>query len=170
MPLNTDISINVNASYSAALDLVTASAPLLKLYRTLFGSGTAAGQADKVFSDTRTITASSNDDLDLAGVLTDAFGVAITFVKVKAIIVVAAAANVNNVVIGGGASNPVSTFMTGTTPAILVRPGAMFALVAGSADATGYGVTATTADILRITNGGAGTSVTYDIIVIGTSA
>lgn len=170
MPLISDINVQVNGDYSSALDLVTAKATMVKSYRTLMASGTAAGQADKIFSDTRTIAPSSNDDLDLAGVLTDAFGVAITFVKVKALFVVAAAANANNVVIGGGASNPVSTFMTGTTPAILVRPGATFALIAGSADATGYGVTAATADILRITNSGAGTSVTYDIIVIGTSA
>jgi hypothetical protein len=37
-------------------------------------------------------------------------------------------------------------------------------------DAAGYAVTATTADILRVTNGGAGTSVVYEIVILGTSS
>ena len=51
-----------------------------------------------------------------------------------------------------------------------IRPGGSLALIAGSGDATGYVVTAATADILRFTNGGAGSSVTYDVIIFGCSA
>ncbi len=168
MPLPSDLQVSVTSNLTAALDLTTAQAQIQKVYRVLLQTGTGANQADKQFSDTRTINASSNDDLDLAGVLLDAFGATITFVKVKYLIVAAAAGNTNNVVIGGGASNPFVSFMTGTTPAILVKPGGVFALA--TPDAAGYAVTAATADILRITNGGAGTSVTYDIIIGGTSA
>mgnify|MGYP000184442162 CR=1 FL=1 len=42
-------------------------------------------------------------------------------------------------------------------------------VMAGAADATGYTVTATTADLLRIANSGAGTTVDYTIVVVGTS-
>ena len=41
---------------------------------------------------------------------------------------------------------------------------------AGQADSAGYAVTATTADLLHVANSSSGTSVTYDVIVIGTSA
>ena len=53
---------------------------------------------------------------------------------------------------------------------MVVRPGATFAVFAGQADSAGYAVTATTADLLHVANSSSGTSVTYDVIVIGTSA
>lgn len=149
---------------------VVASAPLSGSQSYSWTTGTGAGQVDKMYAATRTITASSNDDVDLAGVLVDALGVTITFARVKAIIVRAAAANVNNLVMGGGASNPVTTILGGTTPTLTIRPGGSLALVAGIADAVGYVITAATADILRFTNGGAGSSVTYDLIIYGCSA
>lgn len=163
------IGVLISLAEGKALDLGNANVPLERTYQTILANGTGAGQVDRIFHDTRTISASSNDDLDLAGVLTDTFGATLTFVKVKGIVVVAAAANTNNVVLGG-ASNTFSTWLTGTNPAVLVRPGTMFALICGVADTTAYAVTATSADLFRISNSGAGTSVTYDIYIIGTSA
>lgn len=170
MSLTSRLNLSISANLASALDLVTAQAPLLKTYETVLASGTGAGQADKVFSDTRTLTASSTEDLDLAGVLTDAFGASLTFVKIKALIVSAAAANTNNVLVGGVAAGLSSIIVPQTTGIVTVRPGAVFAVFAGAADATGYAVTATTADLLHVANSSSGTSVTYDIIVIGTSA
>lgn len=169
MPLTTDVQVSLTSRYDGAADLGTPSMPIQKLYRVLMATGTGTGQADRQFSDTRTITASSNDDLDLAGTLTDVFGAVLTFVKVRGIIVAAAAGNTNNIVIGG-ASSTFTSWVTGTNPAVLVKPGGVFALIDGPGDAAGYAVTATSADVLRITNGGAGTSVNYDIIIWGTSA
>jgi hypothetical protein len=167
---NTAISVQVAATLNnATLDLgVVATAPLLLASSLALSTGTGAGQADKIFADTRTILASANDDLDLAGVLVDALGAVITFARVKALIVRASAANTNTLVMGGGASNPVTTILGGTTPTLTIRPGGLLALVA--TEATAYAVTAATADILRFTNGGAGTSVTYDVVIIGSSA
>ncbi len=48
---------------------------------------------------------------------------------------------------------------------VKVKPGGAIALVAP--DATGYAVTAGTADQLKVANSAGGTSVTYDIIIIG---
>ncbi|MEV8623406.1 hypothetical protein [Streptomyces sp. NPDC051079] len=132
-------------------------------------SGTTAGKADLRFADTRTLAASATEDLDLAGVLTDAFGTALTFVRVKGIFISAATANSNNVVIGAAASNQWATLLN-ATGTITLRPGMTFAAMAGSADATGMAVTAGTGDLLKIANSGAGTSVTYDIVIIGASA
>lgn len=129
--------------------------------------GTGADQVRQVFTDTRTINASSNDDLDLAGSLVNAVGATITFTKLRAILVRAAAGNTNNVVVGGAASNGCVTMFGASTDKIVVRPGGMVLLVAN--DATGYAVTAGTGDILRIANSGAGTSVAYDIVLLGTA-
>ena len=132
-------------------------------------NGTAAGQADRLWSDTRTLAASANEDLDLAGALLDAFGTAAVFARVKGLYIAAALGNTNNVVVGAAASNAWATFLN-ATGTMTIRPGGGVMLVAGSADATGHLVTAGTGDLLRIANSGAGTSATYDIVVIGTSA
>lgn len=166
-------SQNIGVSYSgtinSALDFQSISIPMQYAKAIGMSSGTGGSQSDRLFADQRTIAASSNDDLDVnAGTLVDALGVTFTVARLKLILVYAAAANTNNVVIGGAASNPVNTFMTGTTPAIIVRPGGFVALAAP--DAVAYGVTAATGDILRISNSGAGSSVTYDIVLVGSSA
>lgn len=170
MTLSSKLALKVSANLSSALDLVSPAARLSKLYQSELTDGTAAGMADKVFSDTRTLAASGTENLDLAGSLTDALGAALTFAKIKAIIVHAAAANTNNVIVGGDATTTFFGIFADETDAVVVRPGATLALFCGEADAAGYAVTAATADLLKITNSGAGTGVTYDIIIIGTSA
>jgi hypothetical protein len=170
MALTTTLTTQVVADLTTARDLVSSTAPLNYRNRVTLASGTGAGQADLIFSDTRTINASSNDDLDLAGSLTDALGTTLTFVKIKALVVVAAAGNANNVLVGGDATNTFLTYVVTEGDAIVLRPGAGLALFAGVADATGYAVTAGTGDLLRISNSAGGTSVTYDIVIVGTSA
>ncbi|MGW2209914.1 hypothetical protein [Streptomyces sp. NPDC001781] len=152
-----------------AANLGTSRAPQSLSRQMQLSNGTGAGKADRVWSARRTITASSSDDLDLAGVLLDAYGAVITFARVKGIIVAAAAANTNNLVIGAAATNPWATLL-GSTGTLTVRPGGFVAVGTGQTDTTGYAVTASTGDLLRITNGGSGSSVTYDIHIIGASA
>ena len=135
-------------------------------------SGTSAGMADIVWCDQRTVSSASNDDLDLSGVLTDAFGATVTAVELVALIVINApasgTANTTNLAIGG-ATNPVVGFLGGTTPTIgPVRPGSFVFL--GSSDAAGFGaITAGTGDILRIANS-AGAAATYQIALVARSA
>lgn len=87
----------------------------------------------------------------------------------KAIVVSAAAANANNVVVGNAAATAWAALL-GATGTVTLRPGAAMAVFAGAADATGYAVGAGATDLLKIANSGAGTGVTYDIVVIGASA
>jgi hypothetical protein len=170
MPLSgTQLAVSASATLTSALDLGTASAPQALSRSMSLLTGTAAGQADRVFSDRRTLAASGTEDLDLAGTLLDAYGAAITFARIKGLIIAAAAGNANNVVVGAAASAPWTTLL-GATHTITLRPGAFVAVGTGTADATGYAVTATTADLLKVANSGAGTSVTYDIHIIGASA
>lgn len=165
---NCSIALTVQAALQSALDVGAAEYKFNTGKSIALASGTGAGQADKVFTDTRTIAASGTDDLDLAGSLVDGLGQTLTFVKVKAIIVIAADGNTNDVVVGAAASNQFVGPFGAATHTLKVRPGGFVAFACK--DATAWGVTAATGDLLRVANGGAGTSVDYTVIVIGTSA
>jgi len=168
MALTTRLQVIANAHLQSALDLVTAEAKLAKQWAVDLATGTGADQADKVFSDQRTLTASATEDLDLAGSLVDALGATITFARIKALIIRAASGNTNNVVIGAAGANPWTGPLGGTTPTITLRPGGLVCLIAP--DATAWAVTAGTGDLLKVANSAGSTSVTYDIVIIGASA
>ncbi len=172
MALISAVSLTVGATQTVVTDLGGPAAyPLSKNYAVSLTSGTAAGQADLIYQDTNTLAASATLDVDLAGALSGVFGSTLTFVRIKGLIVAAAAGNTNNVVVGAAAANQFVGPFGAATHTLAVRPGEFKVLVAcGATDATGYLVTAGTGDLLRIANGGAGTSITYDLIVIGCSA
>lgn len=168
MPLTSELRVKFSALQTGANDLGTPKFnPVVEKVLALT-SGTGLDQADLLFTDHRTINASSNDDIDLAGVLSSAFGATITYAELVAILIIADTANVSNLTIGGG-SNPVVGFLGGTTPTVgPLRPGGIFLLA--SPDAAGIGaVVAGTGDILRIANGSGGTA-GYDIVILGRSA
>lgn len=169
MTLATTMSLAVSAELTSALDLATASVPLSFRRAVSLSDGTGAGSADKIFSDRRTLAASGTEDLDLAGVLLDAFGAAITWARVKGIFITAAAANTNNVIVGAASATQWATLLN-AAGTITLRPGSSFGAVAGVADATGWAVTAGTGDLLKVANSAGSTSVTYDIVIIGASA
>lgn len=167
--MRTTINTSIVASYVGSNDL---GAPTFNLNEAtqapiLLTTGTGTNQSDLMFADTRTLTASSTENIDAAGSLTDPLGTTLTFVTVKAIRICAASANTNNVVVGGAGSNTLLGIFSDATDKIVVKPGGCFVWVAPKVGAT---VTATTGDILLIANSSSGTSVTYDIIIVGTSA
>lgn len=170
MALETRLMVDLSATQRSALDLVPQIAPLAIQKNLVLRNGTGAGNADRMFTDQRTLTASSTEDLDLSGVLTDAFGATLTFARIKLIHIEALSTNVNNVVIGGAATNQFINWVGAATHQVVVRPGGFITLGTGAADATGYAVTAGTGDLLRIGNSGAGSSVAYNIVLIGCSA
>ena len=160
---------NVNVSVSGtlaseSLDLGTASRTLNKSYRQAFTSGTGANQANQMFADTRTVSGSSNDDLDLAGVLTDGLGNTITFTSIKAIIINSVTANGDALHITDDGVSGFISWLGATGDIVKLRPGGSFMIT--NPEANGYAVTAGTADILRIANQDAGAA-TYDITIIG---
>jgi hypothetical protein len=167
MALTTKLTASLAATLTDVLDLSTVSDPVSYSVRYDLTSGTGAGQADMMWHDRRTLTASATEDLDLAGVLVNAFGDTQTFARVKAVIVAAASGNTNNVNVTRPASNGVPLFLA-AGDGIPVRPGGMFWWVA--TDATAVAVTAGTGDLLTFTNSAGSTSVTYDVIIIGASA
>jgi hypothetical protein len=165
--LSSVLTAQIDATLSNSLDLVTGTVPLAYRKRYNWDSGTAANEADLIFHDTRTINASSNEDLDLAGSLSSAYGSTLTFVDLKAVLISAAAGNTNNVRVTRPASNGVPLFLA-ASDGIDVYPGGTFMWIApGTSVVT---VTASTGDLLNIANSGSGSTVTYDVVIIGTSA
>lgn len=146
----------------------TPTYPLNVTWAAPLSTGTGANQADKLYTTTITLGASSGQDLDLAGVLTDPFGAALTMVKLKAIAFRAATGNTNNVNISRPATNGVPWFLA-ASDGFALGPGGIFLFANPGASGIAT-VTPATGDIVRVDNGGAGTSVTLDIIAIGTSA
>lgn len=166
MSVTADVTLTVAGQHASALDLGTAALPFALSSAVRLSSGVAAGMADRVFTDTRTLIASATEDLDLAGVLLDAFGQAITFGKLKGLIIKAAAANTNNINVSRPAGATGVPLFLAVSDGIVIPPGYTFAWFGSGA---GVVVTPASGDLITITNGGAGTPVTYDVILLGTS-
>lgn len=167
MALSLSIKAGIRGNYTNILDLGTAELPIDVQVVIALANGTGANQADRVFTDTRTLAASATENLDLAGSLVDAFGATITMARVKAVLIKAAAANTNDVQLTRPATNGVPLFLA-ASDGLPIRPGGAVLWIAP--DATAVPVTAGTGDLLTLTNSAGGTPVTYDVVIVGTSA
>lgn len=167
MALTTTIETRINAYQTSSSGLSPTEAKHGINYAKSLVSGVATGQADLAWGKTATLAASANEDLDLAGSLSAALGGSAVFVKVKAIQVTADEGNTNNVVIGGAAATQFVGGFGAATHTFAVPPGGTFLV---TAPAAGWTVGAGATDFLRVANSAAGSSVTYKILVIGTSA
>lgn len=162
---HANLTLKLDALQLSALDLASATFPLLLDWSARLSNGTASGQASQVWSDTRSLAGSASENLDLAGSLTNAFGQTVTFTKVKLILVKASAANnaANAVNVARGTTNGVPVFLA-ASDGVPLQPGAIFCFF----DPAGVTVTAGTGDILTITNSAGTNTVSYDIVIVGT--
>lgn len=159
---STLLHLKIAAALAAALDLGQATSTLAYEKNDVLENGAGANQASEVWHDTRTLTTGANETLDLNGALLDALGNSVTFTKVKILMIRNKGTTV--LTVGGAATNGfVSPFGT-ATDTVKVQPGGMLLLFAP--DVNGYGVTAATADQLKIANA-AGASCDYDIVIVG---
>jgi hypothetical protein len=167
MTLTSRIRVDLSALVQQVLDLAQAEVPnrFSKQYDIASGVGTAG--ADLVFADERTLAASGSETLDLAGVLVDSFGAVITFARIKALLVFAIDGNTNDVHVGVGASNGLATLFPVASSHVKVKPGGTLLCVMPGAGVT---VTPGTGDLLTVANSGAGTGVTYRVVIIGASS
>lgn len=169
--LSASIGAGVSWLYADTLDLSTVSDNANLEYEFDFADGTGNNQADKVFHDERTVAASDEDDLDLAGGLSQTiFGssVTYTFAKIKAILI----RNMNttsgdDINLDSSVTNSILTLFSSSATSKIPIPANGVLLMTNPIG--GWAVTASTADILRIANGGSN-SVTYRIVIVGTSA
>lgn len=165
--------MNVNATVSAIVALIGAANGDLAVNQSHvavnaqaeFTTGAGANQINEVFSDTRTLADSATENLDLNGTaLQNAFGTNIAFARVKFIFIKNKSAT-QVLSVGGAASNQFINWVGDATDVVKIRPGGFLLLVA--VDATGYAVTASTGDLLKIANGNAGQAADYDVIIGG---
>ncbi len=167
MALSTKFTASVVAALTGALDLTTPRSDVSLTQTVRLADGAGAGQANRIFTDQRTIAASGSEDLDLAGALTDALGASITMAKFKGILVRASSGNTNNVNVTRPASNGVP-WLLAAGDGIPVVPGGVFLWVAPTA--AGIAVTAGTGDLITFANSSSGSSVTYDVVLVGSTS
>lgn len=167
MTLTTKIWSGISARLTGSPDLGTLEYNVQRQPDIDLADGTAANKADLLFTDTRTLALSSNEDLDLAGGLADPFGNTLTFVKVKYIRIKAAAGNGGNIVVKPAASNGFTGPFGAATHTLSIPAGGHVQL---AAPVSGWTVTASTGDLLNIANDDGAASASYDIEIVGTSA
>jgi len=163
--LTTTIRASISATSKKTLDGRDVVDNIPNSPDILLGNGTGYGKADISFFDTRTLGASSNENLDLSGVLTDAFGQTIAAVKVKAIEIENPEASLSTLTVGAAASNTFNGPFSGATFTIDLKPGDKAVFVSR----TGWTVTPSTGDLLKVANGAGGTA-NYNIKLIAASA
>lgn len=161
---HVNLNINLDALLTKALDLDTPYDPLLLKWAVLLSNGTGSGLASQMWHDTRTLSASATEDLDLYGGLTNAFGVTVNFVKVKVVLIRASSGNTNAVEVTRKATTGIPLFMT-DGDGISLAAGDIFLY---ASPLVGKTITDSTDDTLTFTNSAGSTSVSYDIIIIGT--
>jgi hypothetical protein len=162
---HVNLTLKIDSMLLNSLDLDTATDPLVVNVLATLSNGTGSGNASQQWHDTRTLGASATENLDLAGSLVNAFGVTLTFTKIKAIYVRASVNNnaANAVQVQRGAANGVPLFLA-ASGGLQLGAGGIYLFY----DPAGVTVTANTGDILTITNSAGTNSVTYDIVIIGT--
>lgn len=172
MPLSARLTAQIVAKQTGANDFGGPEFNLNMFNEMVLEDGTTVNKADILFADERTVASASNDDIDLAGVLSSVFGSTITMAEMVGLLIInkprTGAANTTNLTIGGG-SNAFVGFFGGTTPTIgPIRPGGV--LMLASPDAAGLGtVVAGTGDILRIANS-SGAVNKYQIAILARTA
>lgn len=116
-------------------------------------SGTGEGKASVFYVDEVPIAAGATVNIDLAGVYTDVFGGTVAFTKLRLLYVELLSTEVStgaSISVGGHASAACASFFGDVTDKIKVRLGGCLQL--SCVDATAYVVTATTGDLIKITN------------------
>jgi hypothetical protein len=162
--LTSRVEVVITGTLVNSLDLNDVTAPLVVRRALDLSNGAGASQANVIWSDTRTLAPSASESLDLVGGgLADALGTALAPARLRALLIYASPANTNNLTILGNAA-AVPVLNTAATTATL-PPGGLFLIT--KPDAVGMLVTATTFDLIVVANAGAGTSVNYDIVLIG---
>lgn len=127
--------------------------------------GSGAAQASKNWSPLTqySVAQSVNTDIDLSGALAGTYGT-VVFTAIKGLIIKAGASNPGNLVVGN-VTNGIVGFFGAATHSIAVQPGGIF--VIATPGASGYGITAATADLLRVASAATAGTYTFDILVWG---
>lgn len=166
MTLTARAQIVISATESGALDLSTLRNDLAQSVSKQWADGTGNDQVNALYADRITLTASGTQDIDLAGVLTDAFGVALSLTKVKAVFFHASINNnvANAVRVTRPASNGFPLFIAAGDGVDLPADGKLYI----EWPKAGVAVVAGTGDLITLTNTAGTNTVDVDVIILGT--
>jgi hypothetical protein len=133
-----------------------------------YTSGTGAGNVDRKYIAQLTIVAGGNVVLNLSS-LTDSFGNAIAFLRVKQLYIELTTATAAASILIGGATNPFGNWITPSTAQKRQRNGTAF-FDGACRDATGHVVVPTTGDQLKIANEDGALAAVVNVEIEGCSA
>lgn len=161
--VSVTVTVGVQGDYTNTAGLATQDAHVATRSDLAFLTGTGANQANKVYSENVSISASSSESDDLT-TATDALGAALGLTSVKAVVFLADSTNTNNVVFGNAASNGWSAPFDASTDTISVPPGGRLVLI--NPTAAGWTVDSTH-KLLKVANSSSGTVVTGKLYILG---
>lgn len=150
---------------NVALDLSTPAYEFALKYQKDFSNGTGDSQSNDIWHDRRSLAGSATETLDFFGGVTNAFGVVLSFTKIKGVCIVADANNnpANNLEIGGNGATVLSLGFVATNDKFQLAPGGIFFV---TNPIVGWTVSSTT-DLLLMANDAATNTIFYDIAVWG---
>lgn len=141
-------------------DIRVSSSPQIS---NTYTAGTGNNQINWYYQKRYTISAGGNQDIDFASGITDKDGAAIVATAIKVLLIKNRSASYAGYLDSSVAASITSLFEASTTDKISFKPsGCVFM----ESPLAGYAVTATTADVLRIHNSGAG-SMDVDVFAAG---
>jgi hypothetical protein len=158
LPVTGNVQLKANASEAITSELATGTLAASLSFALSFANGTGANNINEWWTDTRTLAVSTPVTLT-ASALTDGLGRTVAFTKIRLLMI---KNNGTADLIVGGATAPVPIF-SDASDKIPVRPGGVFLIVAPGA--SGIGVTATTADGIKLDPGS--TACPIEVLILG---
>ena len=176
--VSASFGVTVSFTYRNALDLTNVDDTLsaLAFAAATLTNGPGLAQGNQLWHDRRTLASAATETIDCyefaidgGAANVDSLGLALTMVRVKAILFYNRSATAGEVfkLFGEGTTAAWSTPLNGVdTTKIVVQPGGVFLLTAPSA--AGLVVADTTDHLLKVENSGSSSN-DYDLIIIGAS-
>lgn len=165
MSVNIDFALSFKADEQGAGDLGVPRKPHILEFLKAYASGTGTNQFDLIWSDERTLVATT-DSLDVVGGITDAFGVAISMAKLTGFLIWNKSTTTGYDLIVGNGTNPIVTgLFNAAADRIKVKPGGLLLWLS---PVDGVAVAAGASDVLKIDSGS--NTITYQVILLGRSA
>lgn len=169
MPLKCQFTFGFLGTQNKTADAGIGTQPYAAGIRDLiWRSGIGYDEADLIFSDTRSLAGGANEDLDLVGGFSDAFGTVVSPAKIKLLIIENLNTDTQILTVKAAAANGWAGFLS--SGGAFVHPGSsqmpgMLIIPAPK----GVAITAGTGDLLNVANA-AGNACSYRITIVGTSS
>lgn len=167
--LGVQLSLTLAWQYLQALDLSNVRDAGARNFDDALVQGTGLDQADLLWHDRRTLAGGASEELDLTGGLTASVsGAALTFARVKGIVLKnRSLATDATLSVGGAASQAFSACFGAGDDVLKIGPDGL--VVLWNPSAAGYAVTDGSSDRLKFAAAGAG-SLEYDVLIFGASS